>query len=198
VDTGSIDSVDTVIKMINHNEVRGLKYHGNGIGQPIMSLESSGMIAIAQSHDIPIIIHTDFSEPVEGYSIEYANPMDVLKLAKRYPKARLSTAHSGLFSRKFLEGLKERSNVWIDCAPITTLCGDPKFKVKDRVEADYSCPRKVIEHVYELFPDRLLWGSDTPYHDNSTYENEVSILNSLDKQIQESISCQNIERFLGN
>jgi hypothetical protein len=86
-------------------------------------------------------------------------------------------------------------------------------KGKERFEADYRCPGKVMSALAESYPDTIIWGSDTPYHYfmqkytdsagnlideklSASYDDEIKILKSLSLAGIRRVSNANTLEFL--
>jgi predicted TIM-barrel fold metal-dependent hydrolase len=196
IDSGSDKSIKYAGKMADSKRAKGIKFHGNGINMPISSLDRADIMDVIIRNDLPVIVHTDFIQGKRhpgDYCSYFADPMELLELAKKYPKVRFSAAHVGFFSSEFINSMKNVDNVWTDCSLITKLCKKDDLKALDKIDADYGSPSSVIKRLYEIIPEKLMWGSDVPY---STYEEEMPILKSLDEKIVDSITERNTRKFL--
>jgi predicted TIM-barrel fold metal-dependent hydrolase len=181
------------------NGGKGVKFHGNAFWDNILSLQNFGFMDMIEKKDVPVVVHTDHIRGTMAPDYHYfADPMDLLNLARKYPKVRFLSAHSGLFSERYIDALKEVDNVWTDASPINYLCSTKTFKAQDRIAADYNSPTDVLEKLYKRLKEKLVFGSDSPYHltCKARYKDEVSVVESLGEEIAGKIFDDNPRRFL--
>jgi predicted TIM-barrel fold metal-dependent hydrolase len=81
-------------------------------------------------------------------------------------------------------------------------------KPERRLPADYRDPTSVLRTMAELYPRKLIWGSDTPFQSyvakeqgrvlslRSTYEEEVACLRALPEANQRAIAHDNLLALL--
>lgn len=107
----------------------------------------NGLLALATKHDIPIMLHTEFSRP--NY---------MLGICKKSPKTKIIWAHAGaILKPKDVDSIMQQcTNVWAGMA-----ARDPwRFVDHQHTDAD----GKLLPEWKELFlkyPDRFMVGSDT-------------------------------------
>jgi hypothetical protein len=118
------------------------------------------------------------------------------------------------FDREQLDRLNAMPNCWFDCSAHRIHCdlavqgSDVVAPQGRRFDSDYARPSQVLRDLAEAFPDKLLWGSDSPYYSfvatiegqlfelRSSYAQEVSALRALPLQLQQQISETNTLNFL--
>lgn len=171
-------------------------------------------VDFARERDIPFLLHTT-GDPNEGYS----RPEFAFEVVDANPDVRFCLAHCICFDRKFLDMTRDRPNVWFDTAAMkiqvrmvhedSPLVPPPAA----RFDADYSDHRKVTLALAETYPDKLIWGTDSPAYsyicrrrqaENSyaefrlkaTYEDEKAALDFLPPDLRTKASNTNSLRFL--
>ncbi len=130
-------------------------------------------------------------------------------------RARFCLAHSCRFDLPSLQRLGTLPNTWFDCSAHCIHCDAAVDNLKvvapveNRLPADFTRPDKVMKALYDLLPDRMMWGSDAPFysyaatHDGKTiallssYEREVAALGLLTAEEKKAVMHDNILRFLG-
>jgi hypothetical protein len=188
-------------------EIAGLKVQGTVIESRVAALLDEGkpIMEFAEAHRLPIVVHTSVIE-----SDTWSQVRDCMRVADAYPKARFNLAHSLRLSAPLLREAADMPNVWIDCAAHLNHCqlardNHPAVaRGKDRVDADYSNPAGVLEAVWNLIPDKYLWGSDNPFQswcDDSmrfvhSYQAEAAAFHALPGAIQKSMGQTAAEAWL--
>jgi predicted TIM-barrel fold metal-dependent hydrolase len=173
-----------------------------GVGKPFLDL--------AREWDIPMLIHSSVL-PVDTW----AQASDILEVAEKNPDIRFCLAHSCRFDRECLDRVAELPNTWFDCSAHRIHC---QLAVEDspivapavkRFATDYSNPAKALLDLARAYPEKLLWGSDSPYYSfvakfanefyslKSTYPEEVACLMGLPEELRSKVGMENTEKFLG-
>ena len=193
-----------------HQEFRcsGLKVQATMIRSFIKDLLGSGecLLDLAEEKNWPVLIHTSV-HPEDPWS-----PVaDILEIARRRPGIRFNLAHSCRFDRPALEEIATLPNTWFDCSAHIIHCqlateNSPAVAGPDRrFVSDYRNPSGVLADLAQSYPQKLMWGSDAPFHsycdDNfqlvSSYPAEAQALHQLDKATVQRIASTNILAFLG-
>jgi predicted TIM-barrel fold metal-dependent hydrolase len=104
--------------------------------------------------------------------------------------------------------------VWFDCSAHRIHCEGVVRNLpfvapsERRLAADYRDPTSVLRTMAELYPRKLIWGSDTPFQSyvakeqgrvlalRSTYEEEVACLRALSDASQRAIGHDNLLALL--
>ncbi len=193
--------VDSLEALAQKGYLFGLKYHTLVGAISARSLINSPFIELARKYSLPFIIHSG----VDNFS----RPEHIMDLAEAHVDVRFCIAHAGEFEesvyRRFLEF--RYKNIFFDCSPFISICALNKNDIKNKIDIDYNDPQKALIQLYKMIPDSLIWGTDEPWTtitDNSKeeilvkvdYQDEVDLLKSLPKNIQETISHTNTIRFL--
>ncbi|HLV80265.1 MAG TPA: amidohydrolase family protein [Chthonomonadaceae bacterium] len=188
----------------------GLKMQTTMLQSDIRALLQDGRIFLdlAREWDIPMLIHTSVYE-----RDRWAQAADILDIVEATPEVRFCLAHSCRFDRVHLDRLAALPNAWFDCSAHRIHCclamqdsphvaGAPR-----RFDSDYSRPERVLRDLALAYPNKLLWGSDSPYysfasHDSglslfSSYAEEVVCLDALPTTVQSRIACENTLRCFG-
>ncbi len=182
--------------------VWGIKVQGTIIQSPVRGLLEQGrcILEYAQDHDIPLLIHTSI-RPDDIWS----QCSDVLDVVQRSPGVRFVLAHSCRFHHESLNRAAELPNAWVDCSAhvIQSTLAYRGYSglapEKDRFPSDYSSPETVLRDLAEAYPDKMIWGSDTPFYSihyehasfTSSYRREAACLDALPEDLQQKVSFTN-------
>jgi predicted TIM-barrel fold metal-dependent hydrolase len=184
----------------------GLKTQTTITQAPITNLKSEGKVflELAEEWDIPMLIHSSVLE-----TDTWAQARDILDIAESTPGVRFCVAHSLRFDREQLDRLSKLENCWFDCSAHRIHCelamqNSPVVAPPScRFDSDYSRPAQVLRDLAEAYPDKLMWGSDSPYYSFvaviegrrvsllSDYAAEVAALRALPLQLQQQIGETN-------
>lgn len=187
------EQIELLYELDNIYGVMGLKYHPKIERKSILSDEFVSFIDFAIKKNIPIMVHTDMSNE--------ANPENIIKLSEKYPKLRICAAHCAHFERAFWDKLELCSNVFVDTSPFLRICYDigKMDDKKGKINVDYDCPKEVIKTLYDLAPQQIVWGTDTPYNRFIAGDNIVQYHDDkklLDESGLAKKMSGNTERFL--
>ncbi len=212
------EQVEELRKLRKSYRFYGLKIQATILQSPIRALLDTGkcLIDFAEDHALPVLIHTSI-HPADAWS----QVADILDVARARPGVRFCLAHSCRFDLKGLNEVARLSNTWFDCSAHVIACrlaaeNHPAVaSEKGRFPSDYTNPAKVLSDLATAYPDKLLWGSDAPFHSyvateteaalaggkrmrlTCSYEEEAAPLLALSLEIQNRISSENTLRFLG-
>jgi predicted TIM-barrel fold metal-dependent hydrolase len=196
----------------NSHTIYGLKIQATIIRSPIRSLlkEGSGLLDFAEAERLPVLIHTSV-HPEDRWS----QVTDILEIVRNRPGIRFCLAHSCRFDRAALDQIATLPNAWFDCSAHVIHCrlamqNNPAVAAPAaRFPSDYRNPSQVLADLARAYPDRLLWGSDAPFHSYvstvdepsmqmvCSYGEEARALRDLPEEVQERISFRNSLAFLG-
>ena len=112
------------------------------------------VFALAASHDLPVVVHSDFSDP-------FCTPYDVAHLARRLPELTVVMAHMGMrqsFRHLIVDIARGIPNLYFDTSQTPDFPGDV-----------------YAEPVRALGADRLMFGSDGPDCDPSVNLRKVEV-----------------------
>lgn len=190
----------------------GLKIQATMIRAFVRDLLGTGrcLVDLAAEWDVPMLIHSSIlaEDP-------WSQAQDILDVAEARPDVRFCLAHSCRFDQPSLERMARLPNTWFDCSAHCIHCDaavddSPIVALPEhRLAADYSRPDRVMKALYEVAPDRMMWGSDAPFysyvamHDGklvrllSSYEREIRALDALSSSEKTAILHDNTVRFLG-
>lgn len=206
------DQVSELRALYHEYPFAGLKTQPTIIRAPILNLLEDGSVFLdlAEELDLPFLIHTGVSP-----SEEWSRPEDILQVVEARPGIRFILAHSCRFDKPSLDRIAELPNAWFDCSAHGIHClgatkGLQIVAQGDRLfPSDYSRPGQVLIDLAEAYPDKLIWGSDSPYYSwrsktekgwmelPSTYEKEVSYVREIPEPLQRKVAFENAIRFLG-
>jgi predicted TIM-barrel fold metal-dependent hydrolase len=185
-------------------DIYGLKFHTQGDHNSILEISKHPLLLdFIEKYNLPLMVHTG--------NDEFSNPLNVLKIAQRYSHIRFCAAHLGRFNLNFFDAIdkNECSNLFIDTAPFTYLCEQDSVKSKisnSVLDLDYSKIEDVFDFFTNKYPDKILWGTDTPwtniskmksYTENNfvNYQDEVKIL-LRNRTVAQKIANNNPINFL--
>jgi predicted TIM-barrel fold metal-dependent hydrolase len=189
----------------------GLKIQSTIIQSDIKSLGDGGRVflELAEEWDLPILIHSSV-HPADPW----AQAKDILKIAEANPQVRFCLAHSCRFDRECLERTNELPNAWFDCSAHCIHCDSavrnlplvaPRAR---RFQSDYEHPAQVMADLATAYPNKFLWGSDSPFYSYvgnfdgqifsllSSYEKEVATLKAQPAKVIARIAEKNALEFL--
>lgn len=183
----------------------GLKTQTTIIQSYIKCLLEEGrvLLELAEEWDLPVLIHSSVfpGDP-------WAQARDILDILESTPEVHFCVAHSCRFDRTQLDRIAALPNAWFDCSAHIIHC---QLAVADsphvapwerRFPSDYTRPEVVLRDLAEAYPDKLIWGSDSPYYSYvgsgltlfSTYSAEGACLYSLPEGIRHRIAFENTQR----
>lgn len=200
-----------LVKLRAEYRLHGIKIQSTIIQADIKRLAHEGRVFLdlAREWDVPFLIHSSVAE-----SDLWAQAHDILDLAEANPDIRFCAAHSCRFDRECLDRVNELPNAWFDnsahCIHCEGAVGDKPFIAPKarRFDSDYSDPARVIADLATAYPDKFMWGSDSPFYSYaaeihhelvkliSTYNIEVAALRASPQEVVWRIAATNTLRFL--
>lgn len=180
-----------LVKLRSEHPFYGIKIQSTIIQSDIKSLAKQGRVFLdlARQWDIPFIIHSSVAE-----SDRWAQAHDIIDIAETNPDIRFCAAHSCRYDRECLDRIQSLPNAWFDCSAHCIHCecatdDSPIIAPRNRRFAtDYTDPARVLADLNAAYPNKLLWGSDSPFYSYaaeidgkivrliSTYEREIQAL----------------------
>lgn len=148
-----------VLRLVQKYPVYGLKFHTKVDQKSADRVDAeSNFVDIARQLNIPIIFHTE----QKGCS----SAMGVLYLASRHSDVRFCAAHFGGFSVDFFRELDNyhNDNLYLDTCPLLPRCFSlSNGHTSELLDLDYKNPQSVLKYFAERYPNRMLWGTDSPW-----------------------------------
>lgn len=185
----------------------GLKIQSTIIQSDITALLREGrcFIDFAAKKNLPFLIHSSI-HPDD----KWAQAGDILSIAEQVPEVRFCLAHSCRFDKPSLDRVAELENTWFDCSAHAIHCdvavqGLPVVATPERrFKSNYADPAQVLFDLATAYPDKLMWGSDSPFYSYvdknlsllSSYRREIDCFAPLSKQLLQAITRDNTLRFL--
>ncbi len=158
---------------------RGFKLYPKSNGMEYDYKKLNGDVSdILAGTSKPLLFHTDFRD---GHRIS-----DLVHFIKRVSNPCL-LAHCGDLIDSDLKAVSELPNAMIDISPMATMIergfytdAEKRSKKLKNLTVD-----SILEYLFELFtPERIVWGSDSPWCDHLTkkdYEGEIEILRKMEE-----------------
>jgi len=171
-------------------------------------------LEFAAERNLPFLVHS-----TTAAGDRWSQVVDILDIAERQPHLRFCLAHLAGADRVHLNRASELPNVWIDTSAlkiqVQIVHEDSPLMArgKRRFPADYSDHKKVLRALLEAYPDRILWGTDSPAYSymtdrrdstgkfvrfrlRGTYEDEKAALDALPSSLRMRAANTNILDFL--
>ncbi len=206
------EQVQALRSLTGEHRIYGLKIQATILQSPIRALLETGscLLDFAQAENLPVLIHTSI-DPADRWS----QVADILEIARSRPVIRFCLAHSCRFDRMGLDEVAALPNTWFDCSAHVIHC---RIAMEDhpavapasrRFASDYRNPSQVLADLARAYPDRLIWGSDAPFHSYASnvreqplrmicsYDEEARPLRDLPEDVQNRIAFRNTLDFLG-
>jgi hypothetical protein len=200
-----------LVKLRAEYRIHGIKIQSTIIQADIKRLAHEGQVFLdlAREWDVPFLIHSSVAK-----DDLWAQAHDILDLAEANPDIRFCAAHSCRFDKECLDRVQALPNAWFDnsahCIHCVGAVGDlPYIAPKSRrFDSDYSDPARVIADLAAAYPDKFMWGSDSPFYSYaaaisgevvkliSTYEREVIALKAAGEPVVRRITASNTLNYL--
>lgn len=200
-----------LVKLRSEYRFHGIKIQSTIIQADIRRLAQEGRVFLdlAREWDVPFLIHSSVAE-----SDLWAQARDILDLAEANPDIRFCAAHSCRYDKECLDRLNALPNAWFDCSAHCIHCVGavddlPYIAPRSRrFDTDYTRPERVIADLAAAYPDKFMWGSDSPFYSYaaeingqvvrliSTYEKELAALKWNSPDVVQRITDTNTRAFL--
>src|ERR1051325_8999179 len=190
--TVELKYVEELTQLLQEEKVVGLKFY---LGYEQYSANDERLHQLyeyCEKHDVPIMFHTGVLEAGSSGLLEYSHPLQVDRVASRFPNLTIVMAHMG--------------NPWlIDCAAV--------LAKNENVYADMSAffaeNRPITVHDVEVFKQRMeqvrvflysytkfLFGTDYPLYSQKEYLAAVEAL-EMGPDEHEAVMHGNAARLFG-
>jgi len=190
--TVELKYVEELTQLLHQERVVGLKFY---LGYEEFSANDERLHQLyeyCEKHDVPIMFHTGVLEAGSSGLLEYSHPLQVDRVATRFPNLTIVMAHMG--------------NPWlIDCAAV--------LAKNENVYADMSAffaeNRSITAHDVEVFKQRMeqvrvflysygkfLFGTDYPLYSQKEYLGAVEAL-EMEQAEHEAVMHANAARLFG-
>jgi predicted TIM-barrel fold metal-dependent hydrolase len=200
-----------LLKLRNEYRFHGIKIQSTIIQSDIKRLAHEGRIFLdlAREWDIPFLIHSSVAR-----DDLWAQAHDILDIAEANPDIRFCAAHSCRFDKECLDRIAALPNAWFDnsahCIHCVGAVNDLAYIAprERRFDSDYTKPARVIAGLAAAYPDKFMWGSDSPFYSYaaeisgkvvkliSTYAEEVAALKAAGDSVVRRIACTNTLNYL--
>lgn len=200
-----------LVKLRAEYRFHGIKIQSTIIQADIKRLAHEGRVFLdlARQWDIPFLIHSSVAA-----SDLWAQAHDILDLAEANPDLRFCAAHSCRYDKECLDRVNALPNAWFDnsahCIHCVGAVDDLPYIAprSRRFDSDYTNPARVIADLAAAYPNKFMWGSDSPFYSYaaeingqvvrliSTYEREVTALTASPAEVVQRIANTNTRAFL--
>ncbi len=200
-----------LVRLRAEHRFHGIKIQSTIIQADIKRLSHEGRVFLdlARQWNVPFLIHSSVAE-----SDPWAQARDILDIAEANPDIRFCAAHSCRYDKECLDRVNALPNAWFDCSAHCIHCVGavddlpyiaPRAR---RFETDYTNPARVIADLAAAYPNKFMWGSDSPFYSYaaeinhqlvrliSTYEREVAALKKSPAEVVQRISVTNTLNYL--
>ena len=200
-----------LVKLRREFRFHGIKIQSTIIQSDIKRLQHEGRVFLdlAREWDVPFLIHSSVAE-----TDLWAQARDILDVAEANPDIRFCLAHSCRYDKECLDRVNALPNTWFDCSAHCIHCVGavqdlpyiaPRAR---RFDSDYTDPARVIADLAAAYPDKFMWGSDSPFYSYaaeingqlvkliSTYAEELAALNASPGAVVQRIANTNTRRYL--
>lgn len=189
------EQLQTLRDLCAAHPVYGLKYHTTTDNGSVETPAFGRFAAFAEENDLPIMVHTALKEP--------AGPEHVLSLALQRPRLRVCAAHCARLYAPFFRRLDGEGgrfpNVFLDLAPLHRLCLASQGG-QELLKLDYADPLAVMRAMCERYGERVMWGTDLPWHRYALPSGQVIAYRDEVRTLRESGAAErlsaNAARFL--
>jgi predicted TIM-barrel fold metal-dependent hydrolase len=200
-----------LVKLRGEFRFHGIKIQSTIIQADIKRLAHEGRVFLdlARMWDVPFLIHSSVAP-----DDLWAQAHDILDIAENNPDIRFCAAHSCRFDKECLDRVQALPNVWFDNSAHCIHCvgavqNRPYVAPPERrFDTDYTDPARVIADLAAAYPDKFMWGSDSPFYSYaaaisgevvkliSTYDQEVSALKASPAEVVRRITATNTLKYL--
>jgi predicted TIM-barrel fold metal-dependent hydrolase len=200
-----------LVKLRQEYRFHGIKIQSTIIQADIKRLAHEGRVFLdlAREWDVPFLIHSSVAE-----NDPWAQAHDILDIAEANPDIRFCAAHSCRYDKECLDRVNALPNAWFDCSAHCIHCVGavddlPYIAPRSRrFDTDYTRPGKVIADLAAAYPQKFMWGSDSPFYSYaaeindqvvrliSTYEREVAALKESPADVVQRIAGTNTRAYL--
>ena len=200
-----------LVKLRSEYRFHGIKLQTTIIQTDIKRLAHEGRVFLdlAREWDVPFLIHSSVAK-----SDIWAQAHDILDIAEAHPDIRFCAAHSCRYDKECLDRIQSLPNAWFDnsahCIHCVGAVDDLPYIAprSRRFDSDYTDPARVIADLAAAYPNKFMWGSDSPFYSYaaeinsqlvkliSTYEREVTALKASGDEVVRRIAGTNTLKFL--
>ncbi len=198
-------------KLRGQYRFHGIKIQSTIIQSDIKRLAHEGKVFLdlAREWDVPFIIHSSVAK-----DDLWAQAHDIIDIAEANPDIRFCAAHSCRYDKECLDRIQALPNAWFDnsahCIHCVGAVDDlPYIAPRERrFDSDYTDPGRVTADLAAAYPDKFIWGSDSPFYSYaaeisgkvvkliSTYEAEMKALRAAGDEAVQRITCTNTLKYL--
>ncbi len=190
--TVELNYVEELTQLLHEDRVVGLKFY---LGYEEYSANDERLHQLyeyCEKHDVPVMFHTGVLEAGSSGLLEYSHPLQVDRVATRFPNLNIVMAHMG--------------NPWlIDCAAVLA----KNQNVYADMSAFFAENRSITAHDVEVFKQRMeqvrvflysyekfLFGTDYPLYSQKEYLEAVEALD-MESAEHRAVMFGNAARVFG-
>ena len=190
--TVELQYVEELTQLLHQDRVLGLKFYLGYEEYSPTDERLHQLYEYCEKHDVPIMFHTGVLEAGSTGLLEYSHPLQVDRVATRFPNLTIVMAHMG--------------NPWlIDCAAVLA----KNQNVYADMSAFFAENRSITAHDVEVFKQRMeqvrvflysyekfLFGTDYPLYSQKEYLGAVQAL-TMEQAEREAVMYANAARLFG-
>jgi hypothetical protein len=211
------EQVESLRKLAQEYAIYGLKIVPVACQSPVAQLLDVGkpLMDLAAEMNWPVLFHVT-THPDERFS----QASDTLDVIEQHPDMRFCLAHCIGLHHGMLKRAAALGNVWVDTAALKIQVQlafekSPLMALApDRFPCDVSDYISVFRSLLEAYPQKMVWGSDAPYHSyivrrlqaegtytdfrlKGTYEEEKAAYDALSPAAQAQVHDNTITFIFG-
>lgn len=141
--------------------------------------------------DLGLVITTHAGMALPPLDEKYCHPKFFARIAEKHPDMKIIIAHlGGKFHDELFPLMDAHDNVYTDCSAL-----------QGWIPVDPEMVHRRLASVSERYPDRMVFGSDSPlYNERTTVQRYIDIINEGkwgNEKIKRGILGENMARVLG-
>lgn len=174
----AVDLTDQ-LRIIREEGFIGIKLHPYYQDFFIDDAKLDAMYGALVEHDLLVVMHTGFD--IAFPRLELCDPGRVIKVVEKFPDLKLVTTHLG---------------AWDQWDKVRELLIGKQIYMELSYALDFMPPEVARQMILDHPPDRILFGSDSPWSDQ---QNTLALLRKLDlpPHLFEQITSANARELLG-
>lgn len=173
-----------------HKDFLGFKIYcsAKDVAYNYRNIQNTDVFNFVKSTGKPLIAHIGVNEGERA--------KDLVNAINSY-EGEFIVAHAARFFDEDLKEISKIKNVYLDLSPLNIMLSYPRYlplKTEFSIKLSIFSPENVLKYLYDLFENRLIWGTDSPWCNfirSNGYAEEVSLYKKLNLET----ICHNINFF---